>query len=86
MKELEDRIEELEERIKTLEKTEKRRKRMRTAGILVRIFIFAFVIVALWYGYNYVNTKYIKPYKEKMDTIEEKYDSIKNLNFTSLFK
>ena len=86
MKELEDRIEELEERIKVLEKTEKRRQRMKLAGILVRIFIFSFIVVAIWYGYNYVNSKYIKPYKEKIDTIEEKYDSIKNLNFNNWFK
>ncbi len=86
MKELENKIEKLEARIKTLEKAENKRKRMKLAGILVRIFIVAFIIVAIWYGYNYVSDKYIKPYKSKIDTIEKNYDAIKNFNFNNIFK
>lgn len=86
MEDLEKKVEKLEERIKVLEKTEKRRKRAKIATILVKVFIFSVILVTLWYGYNYVNDKYIKPYKGKIDSIEEKFDTLKKLNINGLFK
>ena len=80
MSDLEKRIEELEDKVRVLEKAEKKRKRMKTASILVKVFIFSFIVVAVWYGYSYATTKYIKPYKEKIDVIEEKINSLKNFN------
>jgi hypothetical protein len=86
MSDLDKRVKELEDRVKSLEKIENRRKSLKTASILIKLFIFSFIVVALWYGYTYVRKTYIKPYKEKIDTIEEKYNSLKNFNFSNLIK
>lgn len=73
-----ERIDELEARLSRLEKIENKRKTLRIVHILIKLIIYIAIAVALLMEYNYINNKYIKPYKETVDEIKEKYDSIKD--------
>ena len=80
MEDLERKIVELNERIDTLEKKEQKRKRKENAKVFFSIIKLLIVIGVLVFGYIYVNNKFIKPYKEKMDYIEEKVDKVQSIN------
>ncbi len=80
MEELVNKINELNERIDYLEKREQKRKRKETIRLIFNALKIFVIIGILVYGYIYVNNNYIKPYKEKMDYIEEKIDKVQNIN------
>ena len=80
MEDLNNKIEELNSRIEYLEKGEQKRKRKETIRIIFNIFKILIIVGVLMYGYIYVNNNYIKPYKEKMDYIEDKIDKVQNIN------
>lgn len=80
MEELVNKINELNERIDYLEKREQKRKRKETTRLVFNLLKAVVIIAALVYGYIYVNNNFIKPYKEKVDYIEEKIDKVQNIN------
>ena len=74
----EEKIKELEERIIKLEAAENkriRRKKIKIAFEVLKISILLFICI---YGYIYINKNFIIPYKEKVDYVSEKIDSINN--------
>lgn len=79
-----EKIRELTERIEKLEKAENKRiikKRIEIGFKLVKLLI---IIILLVMAYNY-----IKPYKEKIDSVSEKVDSVEkyiNDKFSGLGK
>ncbi len=69
-------IQELTERIEKLEKAEAKRvakKKMEIAFAIVKLVVIVGLLVA---GYIYVNNTLIKPYKEKVDFVEEKVNTV----------
>lgn len=67
----EEKIKELTERIEVLEKAEHKRQVKKTIGLiwgLTKLGIFIALIFIAW--------GYIKPYKEKIDMVSEKVDSV----------
>ncbi len=74
----EAKIRELTERIERLEKYENRRilkKKIKIAWSVTKVVI---IIVILLSSYFYVYKKVIKPYKDKVDYVEEKVDSVES--------
>ena len=72
----EAKIKELTERIERLEKFENRRilkKKIKIAWSITKVVV---VIVILLSSYFYVYKKVIKPYKDKIDYVEEKVDGV----------
>lgn len=63
----------LKQRVAELEHQEAKRKAMARISLIYKIVKVLVIIMLVLYAYNYVNTK-IKPYKEKIDKIEEKVD------------
>ena len=80
--ELKDKIKELESRINRLEKLENKRKTLRIIKTIIRLIILLIILFALLIGYNYVNETFIKPYKETIVEIKEKYNDVKNYDFS----
>lgn len=81
----EDRIDELEDRVAVLEKDLRKRKRSKLFKAIFDIICVIIVVCAAYYGYNYVNEKYIKPYKEAMSEInsfKEKLDKLPDFTGT----
>ena len=74
----EEKIRELTERVEKLEKAEHKRVIKRRIEIITKIVIAVIVIVLLIIGYIYVNNTIIKPYKEKIDYVNEKVDTVQN--------
>ncbi len=74
----EEKIKELTERVEKLEKAEHKRVIKRRIEIITKIVIAVIVIVLLIIGYIYVNNTIIKPYKEKIDYVNEKVDTVQN--------
>ena len=83
----EEKIKELEERIVILEKAEHKRILKRNIGIawgLTKLGIFIVLIFVAW--------SYIKPYKEKIDAVNDKVDNVEKFvndklgGFKSYFK
>ena len=70
----EAKIKELTERIERLEKFENRRilkKRIKIAWSVTKVMV---VIIAIGASYYY----FVKPYKEKIDYVEEKVDNVES--------
>ncbi len=88
----EEKIIELTKRVEELEKAENKRIKKKKIKIAYELTKIAIIVGALLYGYIYINVKVIKPYKEKVDAINNKVDETKEyLNekvdqFKSIFK
>ena len=74
----EEKIRELTERVEKLEKAENKRIIKRRIEIITKIVIGIIIIILLFMAYNYVNNTIIKPYKEKIDYVNEKVDTVQN--------
>ena len=74
----EAKIRELTERIEKLEKAEAKRVRKAKIKIIFKIVEILVIAGVLIYGYIYINNNLIKPYKEKVDFVEEKVDTVSN--------
>lgn len=72
----EEKIRELTERVEKLEKAENKRIIKRRIEIITKAVIALIVIILLIIGYIYVNNTIIKPYKEKIDYVNEKVDTV----------
>ncbi len=75
----EEKIIELTKRIEILEAAEKKRIAKRKIKIAYELTKIIILIAILLTAYLYVNNKVIKPYKEKVDFINEKVDNFGNL-------
>ena len=74
----EEKIIELTERIEKLEKAENKRiikSKIKTIYEIVKIVLIVSIFI---YGYVYINNTVIKPYKEKVDYINNKIDTVEN--------
>ena len=69
----EEKIKELTERIEVLEKKEHRREVKKTIGLVWGLIKLGAFIAVIIIGYNY-----IKPYKEKIDKVNEKVESVES--------
>ena len=74
----EEKIRELTERVEKLEKAENKRIIKRRIEIITKAVIALIVIILLIIGFVYVNNTIIKPYKEKIDYVNEKIDTVQN--------
>ena len=74
----EEKIQELTKRIEKLEKAEQKRIIKKRIEIITRISMFLIAIIVIFLLWNYVNNSYIKPYKESIDKVNEKIDTIDN--------
>lgn len=74
----EEKIRELTERVEKLEKAENKRIIKRRIEIITKAVIALIVIILLIIGFVYVNNTIIKPYKEKIDYVNEKVDTVQN--------
>ena len=72
----EEKIRELTERVERLEKAENKRIIKRRIEIITKAVIALIVIILLIIGFVYVNNTIIKPYKEKIDYVNEKVDTV----------
>lgn len=69
-------IKELSERIAKLEKAEQKRINKRKREIIFKIIKFILIIIIILTGYIYINNNFIKPYKEKIDYVDQKVDTV----------
>lgn len=69
----EEKIKELTERIEVLEKAEHKRIIKKRVELTYKIIKILIIILLLFMLYSY-----IKPYKEKIDNIENKVDTVEN--------
>lgn len=76
--ELENKIRELNERVQFLEKQELKRSRKKHLQLILKVLEILIVIVVIFIFYIQINNKLIKPYKEKMDYVEEKVSSVES--------
>ena len=74
----EERIRELTERIEKLEKAENKRVFKKRATIITKVTVILVIVLGITFGSYYVNKTYIKPYKEKIDYVTEKVDTIQS--------
>ena len=72
----EEKIRELTERIEKLEKAENKRILKRRIEIGTKIVIGLIIIILLIIAYIHINNTFIKPYKEKIDYVNEKVDKV----------
>ena len=72
----EEKIRELTERIEKLEKAENKRILKRRIEIGTKIVIGIIILVLLIMAYIHINNTIIKPYKEKIDYVDEKVDKV----------
>ena len=72
----EEKIRELTERVEKLEKAENKRIIKRRIEIGTKIVIGIIILVLLIIAYIHVNNTIIKPYKEKIDYVNEKVDKV----------
>lgn len=77
--ELEDRVKKLEKRVKVLENDLNKRRRNKAINVIVKLIIIIIICIGLYYGYNYVNEKYIKPYKNMMNELKEVKNNVSSL-------
>ncbi len=75
---MEEKIRELTERIEKLEKAEHKRVVKRRIEIGAKIVFWLALIVFLVLAYIHINNTIIKPYKEKIDFVDEKVDKVQN--------
>ena len=74
----EEKIRELTERVEKLEKAENKRIIKRRIEIITKVVIGIIMLILLFMAYNYVNNTIIKPYKEKIDYVNEKVDTVQS--------
>jgi len=74
----EEKIQELSNRIAILEKAEQKRINQKKHEITFKIIKFVLLIIILLSSYIYINNHFIKPYKEKMDYVGEKIDTVES--------
>ena len=74
----EEKIKELTERIEVLEKAENKRIAKRKLKMIFTTIKFVIIIGLLLFGYIYINNHYIKPYKEKIDYVNDKVETIES--------
>ena len=86
IKELEDQVVLLEGRIKLLERAETRRKIKKYLSIGIKVIIWSVIIIWIYSKYVYIKTNYIDKYDKTINSIEEKYNEIKDFNFSNWFK
>ena len=72
----EEKIRELTERIEKLEKAENKRILKRRIEIGTKIVIGLIIVILLVVAYIHINNTIIKPYKEKIDYVNEKVDKV----------
>ena len=72
----EEKIRELTERVEKLEKAENKRIIKRRIEIGTKIVIGIIILVLLIMAYIHINNTIIKPYKEKIDYVDEKVDKV----------
>lgn len=72
----EEKIRELTERVEKLEKAENKRIIKRRIEIGTKIVIGIIILVLLIMAYIHVNNTIIKPYKEKIDYVNDKVDKV----------
>jgi hypothetical protein len=72
----EEKIRELTERVEKLEKAENKRILKRRIEIGTKIVIGVIILILLLIGYIHINNTIIKPYKEKIDYVDEKIDKV----------
>lgn len=74
----EAKIQELSERIAKLEKAENKRIAKRKREIAFKVTKVLVVIILLIMGYNYINNNLVKPYKEKIDYVDQKINNVES--------
>ena len=74
----EEKIKELTERIEVLEKAENKRIAKRKIRLIWNIVKTVIILGAILFGYIYINIHYIKPYKEKIDYVNDKVENIQS--------
>ena len=72
----EEKIRELTERVEKLEKAENKRILKRRIEIGTKIVIGLIIVILLVVAYIHINNTIIKPYKEKIDYVNEKVDKV----------
>ena len=72
----EEKIRELTEKVEKLEKAENKRIVKKRISIITKVIVLVVILILLFIGYNYVNNTIIKPYKEKIDYVNEKVDAV----------
>ena len=86
VEELENKVILLEGRIKQLERIERRRKIKKYISIGIRVIIWTIIIIFVYSKYVYIKTNYIDKYEKTINSIEEKYNEIKDFNIKNWFK
>lgn len=76
--ELENKIIELSKRIEILEKKELKRTRKKQLQIGLQILKITAILLVIFIVYTKINNTLIKPYKEKIDYVEEKVSNIES--------
>ena len=74
----EEKIKELTERIEVLEKAENKRIVKRKIKIIFSTLKTVIILGVILFGYIYINNNYIKPYKEKIDYVNDKVETIES--------
>ena len=74
----EEKIKELTERIEVLEKAENKRIIKKRIRIILNTIKFVVILGVIIFGYIYINNHYIKPYKEKIDYVNDKVENIQS--------
>ncbi len=72
----EEKIRELTLRVEKLEKAENKRILKRRIEIGTKIVIGLIIVILLVVAYIHINNTIIKPYKEKIDYVNEKVDKV----------
>ncbi len=74
----EEKIKELTERIEVLEKAENKRIVKKRISIMINTIKIVIILGIILFGYIYINNHYIKPYKEKIDYVNDKVENIQS--------
>ncbi len=74
----EEKIKELTERIEVLEKAENKRIVKKRISIILHTIKIVIILGIILFGYIYINNHYIKPYKEKIDYVNDKVENIQS--------
>jgi len=86
VKSLKERINELEDRVEELEKAEHKRKVGKVINLIIKLVILVVTVIVTIKMYQTLNEKVIKPYKEMINSLNNKYteitdsDAFKNIN------
>lgn len=84
--ELKKKVESLETRLLVLEKKERKRETKKLLKIISKIIILVLIAILIYRGYVYVNEKYITPYKETIDKLEEVMNTVKSNDIKDWFE